>query len=268
MAAGERNGRAAQPVRDPHGRAAGDHLRGVLADSDHDPGRRGPQGVEVVLVVGAGDDVMPEERVVAGAVVLGRQAERGGVGRGPVQVLGADQARVADERDELRHGRAEAAAQVRLLDVLVSGERPGAVRRFEDRGRLVRDERADLLRVPGDQDERIDRPAAAREDVHRARLQLGDQPVQVIGVLVGRGLQGAVRALAAAGAPGVVGDDRAVGEVPGQGGEAVGAHGRSDHQQDWVTARLGGSDVVMQHGARHGQGAGLRLGHRWRPFRE
>lgn len=38
VAAGERDGRAVQPARDPYGCAAGDQLRGVLADSDHDPG--------------------------------------------------------------------------------------------------------------------------------------------------------------------------------------------------------------------------------------
>ena len=51
-----------------------------------------------------------------------------------------------------------------------------------------------------------------------------DDPMQVVGVLVGRGVGGRVVLRAALGASRVVGDDRAVDEVPGQRPEAGRAH--------------------------------------------
>jgi len=47
--------------------------------------------------------------------------------------------------------------------------------------------------VLGDQGQRVDGAAAAGEDVHRSGAQRGDQPVQVIGVLVDRGLNSSIR---------------------------------------------------------------------------
>ena len=131
-------------------------------------------------------------------------------------------------------------AQVRLADVRARRQRRLAVGQHLGGRRLVRDERPDLLRVLGHQGQRVDRAAAAGEEVDRAGAERRDQPVQVVGVLVGRGLAGAVGALAALDAARVVGDDRAVGEVAGQGGEAGGAHRRPDDQQDRLGAgRLG-----------------------------
>ena len=62
--------------------AVGQLALGLDADRDHDAGRRRAQRVEVVLVMRAGDDVLPEQRIVARAVVLGRQPEVGRVGPG------------------------------------------------------------------------------------------------------------------------------------------------------------------------------------------
>jgi hypothetical protein len=199
-------------------------LAGLGADADHDAGRCLPQRVEVVPVGIARDDVVAQQRVIPGSVVLGRQPEHGGVRTGLVGVAVRERALVADDRDELRHRRAEAAAVVRLADARARGQYRLVVRHFGGGGRLVRHERADLLGVLGHQGQRVDRAAAAGEDVHRAGVQRGDQPVQVVRVLVRRGLAGAVGALAAPGAARVVGDDRAVGEVAGQGGEAVRSH--------------------------------------------
>ena len=56
-----------------------------------------------------------------------------------------------------------------------------------------------------------------------------DQPVQVVGVLLGRRLARRVGLRAAFDAARVVGHDRAVGEVPGQRREAARAHRRADH---------------------------------------
>jgi hypothetical protein len=73
--------------------------------------------------------------------------------------------------------------------------------------------------VFGHQGERVDGAAAAGEDVHKPRAQRINQPVQVVGLLLDRGLRGAVGALAAPRSAGIVGHDRAVGEMPGQGDE-------------------------------------------------
>jgi hypothetical protein len=61
----------------------------------------------------------------------------------------------------------------------------------------VRHQDADLLRVPGHQGQRVDGAAAAGEDVCRPGAQRIDQPVQIVGLLLDRGLRGAVGALAA-----------------------------------------------------------------------
>ena len=61
-----------------------------------------PQGVEVGLVVGGGgDDVLAEQRVRARAVVLGRHAEHGRVGRRLAGDLGGERSPIADEGDEV-----------------------------------------------------------------------------------------------------------------------------------------------------------------------
>ena len=61
----------------------------------------------------------------------------------------------------------------------------------------MRHEGADLLGVLGGQGERVDRAAAGGEDVGRPGAQRIDQPVQIVGLLLDRGLRGAVGALAA-----------------------------------------------------------------------
>ena len=221
----------------------------------------GPSPEEAPRSVRGGYDVLPDERVVPGAVVFGRQPEGGGIRGGLVSVAGRQRALVAGDGDEFRHRRAEAAALVRLTDVHTRGQHLVVIRQFGEGGRLVRYQRADLLRVLGHQGQRVDGAAAAGEDVHRSGVQRGDQPVQVVGVLVRGGLGGAVGATAAVRAAGVVGDDRPVGEMAGQGHESAGAHRRSDDQQDWVGAGVVAPDVVGQHGARHVQGVRLRVGH-------
>jgi len=125
----------------------------------------------------------------------------------------------------------------------------------------VRHEDADLLRVLRHQGKRVNGTAAGGEDVYRSGVQRQDQPVQVVRVLVGRGPEGAVGTLAALRAAGVVGHDRTVGEMPGQGAESGGAHRRPDEQQDRLGTGIVDPYVVVEHGARHVQGVSLRLGH-------
>ena len=171
-------------------RAAVRHLAVRLrAGGEHDPGRGRAQRVEVGLVVGARHDVLEEQRVGPVAVVLGGQPEHRRVGGGLGGELRGHRPLVAHGQDELRHAGAEAAALVGVGDRL--GDRQRALAIGQDRGerRLVRDERPDLLRVGRHEGERVHRAAAAREQVDRAAAELVDDPVQVVGVLLGRGLR-------------------------------------------------------------------------------
>ena len=96
----------------------------------------------------------------------------------------------------------------------------------------MRDERPDLLRVLRHERERVHRAAAAGEQVDRAGAELGDEPMQVVGVLLGRRLAGRIGLRAALDAARVVGHHRAIGEVAGKRGEPAGAHRRADQEQD------------------------------------
>jgi hypothetical protein len=88
----------------------------------------------------------------------------------------------------------------------------------------MRDERQNLLRMPGHQLQRVHRTAAAGEQVHRTDVQRRDDPMQIVRLLLDRGLGGAIGAPASIGHTRVVGDDRAIGEMPGEGAEPGGAH--------------------------------------------
>ena len=88
MAAREGDGRGPEPFGHGDGRAASDHRAGFGCDGDDDAGGCRAERVEVVLVVVARHDVLPDERVVAGAVVLGRPPEIGGIGSGLVSETG------------------------------------------------------------------------------------------------------------------------------------------------------------------------------------
>ena len=149
MVARERDGLLAQPFGHNDGRAVGQRADGLGPGSDHDAGRRRAQGSEVELIVGARDHVLPDERIVPRAVVRGRQTEHRGVGGRPVGVIGGDRTGEAHERDELRHRRTKAGAQICFVDVDARGQRRPAIGEHLGRRRLVRDESADLLRMFG-----------------------------------------------------------------------------------------------------------------------
>ncbi len=83
VAAGERYRRRPEPFGHGHRRATGHLPARVGSDGDDDPGGCSAEGVEVMPVVGARDDVLPDERVVAGAVVVGGQPEHSRTGSGP-----------------------------------------------------------------------------------------------------------------------------------------------------------------------------------------
>jgi hypothetical protein len=229
---------------------------------NHDPGRCRAQRIEVVLVVRAADHVLAQHRVVATAVVLGRHSELRRVDR-PLREVGRDRALERGQGEELRHPGPEAVAHVGLVDVPSRRERLFAVGQHRRGRRLVRDDRAHLLGVLRDEREAIVGAPARAEEVHRPDVERVDQPVQVVGVVVGRGLRRAVGPLTARDAAHVVGHHRAVGEVPGERGEAAGVHRRSGEQQRGRTAvALGFAHVVGENGSGNFQGVCTRLGHR------
>ncbi len=88
--------------------------------------------------------------------------------------------------DEPRHAGTEPAALVRVVDGAGGRQRALAIGQDRRERRLVRDERPDLLRVLRDEGERVHRTAAAGEEVDGPAVELGDDPMQVVGVLVGR----------------------------------------------------------------------------------
>ena len=81
VVAREDHRRRAEPLGDGLGAAVGHLALRLDAGGEHDPGRGRAQRVEVGLVVRAGDDVLAEQRVGPGAVVLGRQPEHRRIGR-------------------------------------------------------------------------------------------------------------------------------------------------------------------------------------------
>jgi hypothetical protein len=115
--------------------------------------------------------------------------------------------------------------------------------------------------MTGQEGEGVHGPTARGEHVHPSGLERRDQLMQVVGVLIGCGLGGPVGPLAPLRPAGVVGDDRSVGEVAGEGGEPPGTHGRSEQEQDGLGAGLVAANVVGQHGARHVQGVSPGLVH-------
>jgi len=200
------------------------------------------------------------------SVVLRGQSERGGIGGGLAGEAGLDRAHVADQRNEGGHRRAVAAALVGLADVGARGQHGLTVGQLSRGGRFVRHQRADQPGMPGHQGQRVDRAAAAAEDVGRPGVHRPDQPAQVVGVLAGhRPWRLAIGALAAPGPAGIVGHHHPVGELPGQGGEAGRTHRRPDEQQDRVP-RAAVAHVVVQHGARRLQRVRLWLAHGSRPL--
>ncbi|MGH2698194.1 MAG: hypothetical protein ACRDJL_03205 [Actinomycetota bacterium] len=75
--------------------------------------------------------------------------------------------------------------------------------------------------------------------------------MEIVAVLVGGGLRGAVGPDAALGLAGIVGHHRAVGEVLRQRRESGGTHWGRDQQQDRLAARFVPPNVIGQSGAGH-----------------
>jgi hypothetical protein len=117
VAAREGDGRGPEPSDHGDGRAASDHRAGFGSDGDDDAGGCRAERAGVMLVVVARHDVLPGERVVAGAVALGGHPKAAGLGAGWSAKPGGIGPWWADQRDEFRHRRAGATAVICLMDV-------------------------------------------------------------------------------------------------------------------------------------------------------
>ena len=135
----------------------------------------------------------PEQRVGPRAVVLGRQPEHGRVGAGWSAKSAGIGALVADERDELRHRRRRSRCAGRSRGR--RGWRPAPARGLAAPGRSGGSCATSVrtsFGMSGDEGQRVHRAAAAGEEVHRSGAERRDDPVQVVGVLIRRGLAGRV----------------------------------------------------------------------------
>jgi hypothetical protein len=190
VAAREDQGLRAEQLRDGERAAVGHLVRRLRARGHDDAGRSRPQCVDVRLEACGADDVLTQQRVGARAVVLCGQPERRRVRHRLAGQVGAHRASVAHGGDELRHTGTEPAAQIRVMDGLGDSYRALAIRQDRREWRLVRDERQNLLGVLRHEGERVHRAAAGGEQVDRPCLEvshdLGDDPMQVVGVLLGR----------------------------------------------------------------------------------
>ena len=223
VVAGEDGELLVELVGERGGGAPGERARALDAGGDDHARRRGGERGDVRLVGRDRVGDAGQQRVGAGPVVAGRQAEGGRVGQLGAELVG-ELALPGRQRDERRHPGSPPALVVRVLHLLLRGERLLRIRQHAQQGRLVRDERADVVGVRGDEVQPGDRAPAAAEEVDRP-AELGDQPVQVVGLLLGgvRGL--AVAAGAPAEAARVVRDHGPVREVRRERAEAGRVHG-------------------------------------------
>ena len=115
-----------------------------------------------------------KQRVVARAVVLARHPEHRRVGELLIGEVGGDLAVVADERDEPDHRRPGAAPLIGVAHVADGGKRRVAIRQDAGGRRLVGDQEADVLGMAGDEGQRVDGAATAREEVDRSAAERFD----------------------------------------------------------------------------------------------
>jgi hypothetical protein len=176
-------------------------------------------------------------------------------------VVGRQRPGVHDHLDELRHGRAVPVPLVGVEDVEPDLLGDVAVLQQRHEGRLVRDERPDVVGVVDDPPQRERAAAAGAEGVDGSQAGGVDDAVQVLGVQL-RGHPTVRRQPAALRSARVVRDDGAVVEVVDELGEAGRRHRRPEDEQRWVPARRRRpADVVGQHGAGDLEGAGGRCRH-------
>jgi len=196
--------------------------------------------------MGAGHHAVSEHRVSPRTVVFVRHAERRRVRSRLADDLRCERTAVADDDDEVRHAGAPPAALVGLVDRFARRQRVLPVGHNRGQRRLVRHKRPHLLRMLRDKSERADRAAAAGEQVHGSPANRLNEPIQVVGVSIGRHRTVRIGQDAALGPAWVIGDDRAIGEVLRQGAEAGCAHRQTDEQQDRLGAGLVPPNVIRQ----------------------
>ena len=205
----------------------------------------------------------PGQRIGPVAVVLARHPEHRRIRSGLLRVALGELAVVADQRDEASHRRTAAARLVDVADGHARGQRGVPIGDELGERRLVGDEGRHVVRMGGHEGQGIDRATAAGEHVDRPAAGRGDDPVEVVGVLL-RGRLGRRLGLQAAfHATRVVGHDPPIREVAGERPEAARAHRRADEQQGPRAAVAVGrlAHVVGDAAARSLEGAGRGIGH-------
>jgi len=122
MVAGEGDGLGSESFRHRLGAAMGQLALRFGPGDDNDARRGSPQGINVGLLMEVRHQVLPQQHVVPGTVVLRGQAEHRRICR-LVGEVGRYRPLVPHDCDELRHPRAEAVPLVGLIDVPDRGER-------------------------------------------------------------------------------------------------------------------------------------------------
>ncbi len=130
---------------------------------------------------------------------------------------------MARDGHEVRHAGTEATAPVGVADRADCRLRVLRIREDRCKRWLMSHELPNILGVLRHERERVDRTTAGREEIHRSPDVL-DDPMQVIGVLVGVRLGGRVRLRAALGPARVVRDDCSVRKATPQRAETGRAH--------------------------------------------
>ena len=218
-----------------HRRAPGEGAQRLLAHGDDDARGRRAQRVDVGAIAADRPGPVGEQRVVAGAVILGRHPEEGGIRRGLREVLVGELASPRRHGDEGRHAGTRPLGLVRVANAGAGALGRRGVGEHRDERRLVRHQGAHVVGMGRHERERGHRAPTAREHLDRAGAERLDDGVHVVRLDRGRMVDPAVLADAAAEAARVIPDHGAVGEVRRQRGEATGVHGLTDHEQRWAS---------------------------------
>ena len=224
MPSWERDQPRPKPVGECSSTAVGELAFRCAASGYDDPAGGGFHGSEIRLVERDGQQAVTEEALARG--------HRRGVGRSRRRVLIRGTDVDASEADKALPGGVDAARAVGVVDLPHSRTDLLGVRQEQGQRRLVGDEAAYMLGVPGDQGEPADGATAAAEDVSGNVAGGFEHPPHVVGQHVRLGVLLAVVERATAEASRVVGDHHVViGQHRCDGGEPRAVHGVTDQHQ-------------------------------------
>ena len=197
---------------------------GFLADSDHNRGGSSTHRIDVGCEIDPTAAHVGHQGVVAGSVVLGREAELRRVRCRAIEERVVDGACVHEQRHELGHGRTAAVSVVCGHHVCAHGRDVLAVRQGASGGWFVGHQRPHIGRVSADEYQRIDRTPARGEHIHRPMSDGGEHCVQVVGMLAEGDRGRRVVSSTASHISRVVRDDHSVAEMRCQRPESARIH--------------------------------------------